>query len=79
MIITLASAVIGTVIFLLINSMMSITYFGCGAIVSMWFGCFLAGYIILALLGSVLLGLIKWIIIGGAVVGLIGVISGAKK
>ena len=75
MILGVLSIILATIIFFIINSIMDITYFGCGAIVSMWFGCFIAAYAIIVILGGFFLGVLKWIIIGGAILFVIGFIK----
>ncbi len=75
MIFGVLAIILATIIFLLINSMLDITYFGCGAIGTMWFGCFVLSYAILGSLGGIVLGLLKWIIIGGVILFIIGLIA----
>lgn len=75
MIVTILAILIGTCIFFLINSMLEITYFGCGAIGFLWFGCFIVSYAILTSLGGIVLGLLKWIVIGGIIIFIIGLIA----
>ncbi|MCR8746232.1 hypothetical protein [Romboutsia lituseburensis] len=67
--------ILATIIFFLINSILDITYFGCGAIGTMLFGCFIASYAILGCLGGIVLGLLKWIVIGGVIIFIIGLIA----
>lgn len=74
MILTVLAILIGTGIFFLINSMLDITYFGCGPIGFLWFGCFIVSYAILTSLGGIVLGLLKWIVIGGIILFVIGLI-----
>ncbi|MEN7555062.1 hypothetical protein ABFR46_15405 [Clostridioides difficile] len=77
MILGVVAIILATGIFFLVNSIFDITYFGCGAIGGLWFGCFVIAYAILTSLGGILIGLIKWIVIGAIVLGIIGVIAGA--
>lgn len=77
-IVTIVAAIItlvlGTGIFMMLNSVFNITYMGIGAIVSFWFGCCCAAAFIInigfGLLGG-LLGiiwfLVKWAIIIGII------------
>lgn len=75
MIFGVLAIILATIIFFLINSMLDITYFGCGAIGTMWFVCFVVSYAILGALGGIVLGLLKWIIIGGIILFIIGLIA----
>lgn len=79
MILTVVAIILGTGLFFLANSMFDITYFGCGAILSLWFGCFIISYAILISLGGIVIGLLKWIVIGAIVLGIIGLIAGATN
>ncbi|CEP85335.1 hypothetical protein [Paraclostridium sordellii] len=78
-IIIIAGIILGTGIFFAINTIMDITYFGCGAIVSMWFGCTIFSVVVIALLGEIFLWCLKWIIIGGIIIGGIVMINKAIK
>lgn len=63
MIFGLLCIILATIIFVFINSILDIVYFGCGAMGTMWFMCFLISYAILEFLGYSILGLLKWLII----------------
>lgn len=63
MIFGLLCIILATIIFVFINSILDIVYFGCGAMGTMWFMCFLLSYAILEFLGYSILGLLKWLII----------------
>ena len=43
----------------MLNSMFSITYFGFGAMVSLWIGCFVVSLLIIGGIGKLLLGVLK--------------------
>ena len=60
----IVSIILGTALFWMLNSMFSITYFGFGAMVSLWIGCFVVSLLIIGGIGKLLLGVLKWIIIG---------------
>lgn len=79
MILGVIAIILATVIFFLVNSMLDITYFGCGAIGTLWFGCFVIAYIILTSVGGIFIGLLKWIVIGAVILGIIGLIAGATN
>ena len=59
----IVSIILGTALFWMLNSMFSITYFGFGAMVSLWIGCFVVSLLIIGGIGKLLLGVLKWIII----------------
>ena len=71
--------IVGTIIFFLINEYISITYFGCGAIVSFWGGCVLLTTAAFMWLGGFVLGLLKWVLIGAVVIGIIGFVGSKMK
>ena len=68
----LLAIIIGTGVFFLLNRAMDITYLGCGAMASFWFGCVAFSGIGLMLLGGFLLGLLKWVIIIAIIIVIIG-------
>ena len=43
----IVSIILGTALFWMLNSMFSITYFGFGAMVSLWIGCFVVSLLII--------------------------------
>ena len=45
----IVSIILGTALFWMLNSMFSITYFGFGAMVSLWIGCFVVSLLIIAI------------------------------
>ena len=70
---------IGTGIFILMNSFFDITYFGCGAIVTLWFACFGITYLIVVQMVGPILGILKWIIIGGIGLTIFGALGSSKN
>lgn len=73
--VALLCIILGTAIFFILNSIFNITYFGCSAVASTWFGCFVASYAIISYLGVFLIGLLKWVLIGGIILFLIGLVG----
>ena len=71
----LLSFIIGTIVFFLLNQAMDITYLGCGAMASFWFGCVLFSGVGIILLGGFLLGLLKWVIIIAIILVIIGFVA----
>lgn len=67
--------IIGIIIFVLINRLFNIFYFGFAAIISTFMGCWFAGVIIVYLLG----GIIMYIIIGLVIILILAKIFGKKK
>lgn len=67
--------IVGTGVFFLLNQVMDITYFGCGAIGSLWFGCVMFTIIAFMLLGGFVLGLLKWVLIGGVILAIVGFVG----
>ena len=55
----IVSIILGTALFWMLNSMFSITYFGFGAMVSLWIGCFVVSLLIIGGIGKLLLGVYK--------------------
>ena len=55
----IVSIILGTALFWMLNSMFSITYFGFGAMVSLWIGCFVVSLLIIGGIGKLLLGVLK--------------------
>lgn len=78
MVFGLLSIILATIIFIFINSILDIVYFGCGAIGIMWFACFILSYAILEFLGYTILGLLKWIIIFMIIIFIIGLTLNKK-
>lgn len=78
-IVAIFGLIVGTGIFFLLNQVMDITYFGCGAIGSLWFGCVVLTALAFKLLGGFVFGLLKWVIIGAIILGVIGLIIGAMN
>ncbi|WP_300276373.1 hypothetical protein [Peptacetobacter sp.] len=78
-IIIIAGINLGTGIFFAINTIMYITYFECGAIVSMWFGCTIFSIVVIALLGEIFLWCLKWIIIRGVILAIVGFMGSKMK
>ena len=71
----IATIIIGTGIFILLHKIFDIIHFGFGAVVSMWFGCCVAGAFIVNLLGGLVGGVfsVLWFLIKLAlVIGIIG-------
>ncbi|GIM33706.1 twin-arginine translocase TatA/TatE family subunit [Paraclostridium bifermentans] len=71
--------VVGTGVFFALNSMMEITYLGCGAIGSLWFGCVMFTTITFMFLGGFMMGILKWIIILGVILVVLGLIGSKAK
>ena len=71
----IVSIILGTALFWMLNSMFSITYFGFGAMVSLWIGCFVVSLLIIGGIGKLLLGLLKWIIIIGIILAIVGFVA----
>ena len=75
----IVSIILGTALFWMLNSMFSITYFGFGAMVSLWIGCFVVSLLIIGgigkLLFQLLLGVLKWIIIIGIILAIVGFVA----
>lgn len=78
MIFGLLCIILATIMFVFINSILDIVYFGCGSIGTMWFICFLLSYAILEFLGYTILGLLKWIIIVISIIFIIKFIINKK-
>ncbi len=53
--------IVGTGVFFLLNQLMDITYFGCGAIFSFWLGCVVFTALFFVLIGAVILGVIDFV------------------
>ncbi|MDB0440328.1 hypothetical protein C4R89_12375 [Clostridioides difficile] len=70
---------VGTGIFFILNSIIKIRYFGCGAIASFWFGCVAFTSIVFMFLGGFMMGILKWIIVGGVALSVIGMIGSKIK
>ena len=64
----IVSIILGTALFWMLNSMFSITYFGFGAMVSLWIGCFVVSLLIIGGIG-------KWIIIIGIILAIVGFVA----
>lgn len=73
-IVYLVGFIIGVVLFLLLNQIFDIYYFGFKGIASTFMGCWFAGVIIVMFFGA----FAKWIIIIGAVIWLLTKIFGNK-
>ncbi len=71
--------IVGTIIFFLINELFDITYFGCGAIASLWFTCVLLTTAGFMWLGGIVLGLLKWVLIGTVVLAIVGFVGSKMK
>lgn len=71
--------VVGTGVFFALNSMMEITYLGCGAIGSLWFGCVMFTTIAFIFLGGFMMGILKWIMIVGVILVVLGLIGSKAK
>lgn len=75
----LIALAIGTGIFMLINSYVEITYFGCGAIGTLWFACFGITYLIVVQMIAPILGILKWVVLGGIGLAILGAICSPSK
>lgn len=72
------SLVLSVPLFIFFNSIMDITYLGCGGIVTFWFVCFFIGGILATIILGIfsgILGLLKWIIIIGIILAIISFIA----
>lgn len=67
--------IVGTGVFFLLNQLIDITYFGCGAIFSFWLGCVVFTALFFVSIGGFALGLLKWILIGAVILGVIGFVG----
>ena len=70
-----ASLVLGTGIYMGLRKMFHIVYHGFGAVIGMWFGCFLAAAFIINLAAGLIVGVVSvvWFLIKlGIVLALIG-------
>ncbi len=67
--------VIGVILFLLLNEMFDVYYFGCAGISSTFTGCWIAGAVIMFFLGAIA----KWLIIIGIIIWILTKIFGGKS
>ncbi len=76
------SLILSVPLFILFNSMMDITYFGCGGIVTFWFVCFFIGGFIASLILGIfesIFGILKWVIIVGLIIAIISFVADKVK
>ena len=57
----IVSIILGTALFWMLNSMFSITYFGFGAMVSLWIGCFVVSLLIIGGIGKLILAIVGFV------------------
>jgi hypothetical protein len=59
----LVATILGTIIFILLNQAVSITYLGCQSMIFVWLICFLIAFVLVMFFGAIFLKVLKWAII----------------